>query len=64
MKCKNEHFRDILLFYFHKGKKAAEAHKEISEVYGVDCLTEYTCQNWFKKFRSGNFSLTDDQRSF
>ncbi|CAK9802842.1 Histone-lysine N-methyltransferase SETMAR [Anthophora quadrimaculata] len=63
MESKNTHFRHILLFYFHKGKKAAEAHKEICEVYGVDCLTERTCQNWFKKFRSGDFSLKDDQRS-
>ncbi|XP_015432529.1 PREDICTED: histone-lysine N-methyltransferase SETMAR-like [Dufourea novaeangliae] len=44
-------------------KKAAEAHKEICEVYGVDCITDRTCQNWFKKFRSGDFSLKDDQRS-
>jgi len=63
MERRNEHFRHILLFYFRKGKKAAEAHKEICEVYGVDCLTERTCQNWFKKFRSGDFSLKDEQRS-
>ena len=56
-------FRHILLFYFRKGKKAAEAHKEICEVCGVHCLTERTCQNVFKKFRSGDFSLKDDQRS-
>ncbi|XP_015430060.1 PREDICTED: histone-lysine N-methyltransferase SETMAR-like [Dufourea novaeangliae] len=47
----------------YEGKKAAEAHKEICEVYGVDCITDRTCQNWFKKFRSGDFSLKDDQRS-
>ncbi|EFN80916.1 Histone-lysine N-methyltransferase SETMAR, partial [Harpegnathos saltator] len=63
MECKNDHFRHILLFYFRKGKKAAEAHKEICEVYGVGCITECTCQNWFKKFRSGDFSFKDDQRS-
>lgn len=63
MECRNEHFRHILLFYFRKGKKAAEAHKDICEIYGSDCITERTCQNWFKKFRSGDFSLKDDQRS-
>ena len=56
MECKNKHFRNILLFYFRKGKKAAEAHKEICEVYGVNCLTECTRQNLFKIFRS----LKDD----
>ena len=60
MECKNNHFRHILHFYFHKGKKAAEAH---SDVYGVNCLTECTYQNKFKKFRSEDFSLKDDQRS-
>ena len=58
MECKKKHFRHILLLYFRKGKKAAEAHKEICEVYGVNCLTERTSQNSFKKCRSG-----DDQRS-
>ena len=32
-------------------------------VYGVNCLTERTCHNLFKKFRSGDLSLKDDQRS-
>ena len=63
IECKNKHFRHILLFYFRKGKKATEAHKEICEVYRVNCLTEPTCQNLFKNFRSGDFSLKDDQRS-
>lgn len=39
------------------------AHKVICEVYGVDVISERTCQNWFKKFRSGDLSLKDDQRS-
>ncbi|XP_073989692.1 histone-lysine N-methyltransferase SETMAR-like [Rhodnius prolixus] len=59
MECRIEH----LLFYFREGKKAAEPHKETCKVYGIDCLTELTCQNWFKKFRSGDFSLKDEQRS-
>lgn len=29
MQPKNKHFRLILIFNFHKGKKVAEAHKEI-----------------------------------
>ena len=58
------HFRHILLFiYFRKGKKGAEAHKAICKVHGVNCLTERMCQNLFTKFRSGDFSLKDDQCS-
>ena len=63
MECKNKYFRHIFLFYFRKGKKVAKTRKEICEVYGVNCLTERTCQNLFKKFRSGDFSLKADQRS-
>ena len=48
---------------FRKGKKAAKAHKEICEVCGVNCLTVRMCQNLFKKFPSGDFSLKDNQRS-
>ena len=47
MERKNKHFRHILLFYFRKSKKAAEAHKGICEVYGVNCLPERTYQNLF-----------------
>ena len=63
MECKNKYFRHIFLLYFRKGKKAAEAHKEIYEVYGVNCLTERTCPNLFKKFHSGDSSLKDNQHS-
>ena len=59
MECKNKHFRHILLFYFRESKKAAEAQKEICEVYGVNCFMERMCLNLFKKFRSGDFSLED-----
>ena len=38
MECNNKHFRHILLFYFRKGKKATEGHKEICEVCGVNCF--------------------------
>ena len=63
MVCKNKYFRHILLFYVRKDKKVTGAHKEICEVYGVNSLTEYTCQNMFNKFHSGDFSLKGDQRS-
>ena len=63
MGCKNNHFQYILLFHVRKDKKGAKAHREICEVHCVNCLTEHTCQNLFKKFRSRDFSLKDDQRS-
>jgi len=32
-------------------------------VYGENVLTERQCQNWFAKFRSGNFDVEDAPRS-
>ena len=63
MECQKEHFRHILLFYFHSGKRAADAFHDICKTYGVNALSQSTCDNWFAKFRSGNFSLQDVQRS-
>ena len=57
------HHWHILLYYFKKGKRAAEAHRKICSVYGDDALTERTCQNWFVKFHSGNFDINDSQQS-
>ena len=63
MECKNEHFLHILLFYFRKGKNAAQAAKKLRDVYGEEALKDRQCRNWFDKFRSGDFSLKDEQRS-
>ena len=63
MENQNEHFRHILLFYFRKGKNASQAHKKLCAVYGDEALKERQCQNWFVKFRSGDFSLKDEKRS-
>nr|AAP51086.1 transposase [Forficula auricularia] len=63
MENQKEHFRHILLFYFRKGKNALQAHKKLCAVYGDEALKERQCQNWFAKFRSGDFSLKDEKRS-
>ena len=57
------HFRHILLYYFRKGKNASQAHKKLCAVYGNEALKERQCQNWFAKFRSGDFSVKNAQRS-
>ena len=33
------------------------------DVYGENLLTERQCQNWFTRFRSGDFDLKDIPRS-
>ena len=62
MENQKEHYRHILLFY-RKGKNASQAHKKLCAVYDDEALKERQCQNWFDKFRSGDFSLKDEKRS-
>ncbi|GFV20064.1 histone-lysine N-methyltransferase SETMAR [Trichonephila clavipes] len=62
MESDKQHFRHILLFYYRKGKNAVQARKKLTGVYG-GVLTVRQCQNWFAKFRSGNFDVEDAPRS-
>ena len=57
MEIPEGHFRHILLFYFRKGKNSAQGHRKLSGVYG-----ERQCQNWFARFRSGNFEVKNEPR--
>ena len=51
------------LYYFKKGKNAAEKKKmekkPICAVYGERAVADWTCQKWFVKFRAGDLSLDD-----
>ena len=60
---KEQHFWHIMLYYFKKGKNAAEMHKKICAVYGEGAVTDRTCQKWFAKFCAGDFLLDNAPRS-
>ncbi|XP_025266855.1 histone-lysine N-methyltransferase SETMAR-like [Camponotus floridanus] len=45
------------------GKNARQAYEKLRKVYSDDALQERQCQNWFKKFRAGDFNLKDATRS-
>ncbi|GFV74198.1 histone-lysine N-methyltransferase SETMAR [Trichonephila clavipes] len=63
MESDQQHFRHILLLYYRKGKDAVQVRKKLTDVYVEDVLTVRQCQNWFAKFRSGNFDIEDAPRS-
>ena len=63
MEGKIDHFRHILIFNFRKGKNAAQAAKKLRDAYGEEASKDREYSNWFDKFRSGDFSLKDEQRS-
>jgi histone-lysine N-methyltransferase SETMAR len=60
---KNEHLRHLLLAEFNRGSKAAQAARNICEIYGDGFIPERTAQFWFARFKEGNFSLNDAPRS-
>ena len=59
MKENMQHFQHIMLYYFKKGKNATETQRKICTVCGEGAVTGQTCQEWFAKFRAGDFSLDD-----
>ena len=66
MEISDGHFHHMLFYYFRKGKKAAQARKkfyDFYDFYGEKSLTERQCQNWFARFRTGDFHLKDAPHS-
>ena len=53
----------IVIFCFFIFAKGKTHRKKLCAVYGDEALKERQCQNWFDKFRSGDFSLKDEKRS-
>ena len=56
----------IFLFEFKMGCKAVETTRNIKNAFGSNeciCTNECTVQWWFKKFRKGDESLEDKERS-
>uniref|UniRef100_A0A5S6QNF3 Mos1 transposase HTH domain-containing protein n=1 Tax=Trichuris muris TaxID=70415 RepID=A0A5S6QNF3_TRIMR len=55
--------RGVLLYEFKQGTKAAVAARKINMSFGSGTLGVGTARWWFRKFRSGNESLEDNDRS-
>ena len=58
----NRHLWEVLIFFFHSKKTAAEAHRELQKVYGDASLSETTCRDWFRHFKDGDFDVDDRPR--
>jgi len=58
-----QHLREALLFCFNLKKNAAEARRLLEEAYGEHAPSKTTCEDWFKRFRSGDFNTEDKERS-
>ncbi|XGW33880.1 hypothetical protein V3C99_017956, partial [Haemonchus contortus] len=55
--------RTIFLFQFKLGRSATETNRDINDDLDLGTTNQRTAQWWFKKFRTGDESLEDNERS-
>jgi len=55
--------KHIRHFCFYQKKSAADAHKNIYETYDENVIVIRRCANWFKRFKIGDFDISDKERS-
>ena len=58
----NSDLRSALIFCYHLKKTAAESHRMLVEAYGNHALGKSQCFEWFKKFKSGDFDVRNEER--
>jgi hypothetical protein len=57
MEISRSELRVLLLHEFHLGRKATKAASSIYSTMDKDVLSIRTAQNWFNRFKNGNFEL-------
>jgi len=57
------YFRYCLLYEFQLGHNAAQAHRNLCSVFGDHIPCERTCERLFSKFKSGDFSIENEQHT-
>ena len=56
-------FRSLIKHYFLRGKTAKETKEKLDKYYGANAPSDYTVKYWFREFRGGRNSTTDQVRS-
>ncbi|KAK6729275.1 hypothetical protein RB195_006367 [Necator americanus] len=56
------HIQHVLLHKFEFGHTAAEAHRNLSQVFGTESPSERSVRAWFQRFKAGNKKLEDEPR--
>ena len=58
----NNDLGTALVFCYHLNKIAAESHRMLVEAYGEYALGKTQCFEWFKKLKSSNFDVRNEDR--
>ena len=58
----SHHLREVILHYFISKKTAPESHRILVKVYDEHALSETTCSDWFRRFKSGDFNFSNKDR--
>ena len=56
----NYELRTALVFCYHLKKTAAESYRMLVQAYGEHALGKTQCFEWFKKFKSDNFDVRNE----
>jgi histone-lysine N-methyltransferase SETMAR len=57
-----QHLREVLIHYFHLKKSATDAQRLLIEAYPDYSVSVRMCQEWFARFKSGDFDVEDKER--
>ncbi|KAK6743020.1 hypothetical protein RB195_010344 [Necator americanus] len=57
------HIRHVLLYEFESGHPAAEAQRNLSQVFATEAPPEWSVRACFQRFKAGNKELEDEPRS-
>ena len=63
MEKSKEPIRQCLLYEYQLGNSALKAIQNICAAKGQRAVSHATAKRWFNRFRKGDYSLQDDQRS-
>lgn len=51
------HLREVLVYFFHLKKTAAESYRLLVDTYGKYALCEVTVRDWYAQFERGDFHV-------
>ncbi|GFU86550.1 HTH_48 domain-containing protein [Trichonephila clavipes] len=55
--------RSVIRFWTAKNISAADIHRQITEVYGTEVMSDSKVRKWVRKFRDKRTNAHDEERS-